>query len=78
MALALNKLLFRKLEECQVADKVACMLAGCLSGAFPLTLLGGSRCQQRPERCVALASRIAWFGCSSPPRARYVGGALKW
>ena len=40
MALALNNVLFRKLAEIAVPDKVAIMFAGCLMWALPLTLLG--------------------------------------
>jgi drug/metabolite transporter (DMT)-like permease len=40
MALALNNVLFRKLSEVTVPDKVATMFAGCLLWAAPLTLLG--------------------------------------
>jgi drug/metabolite transporter (DMT)-like permease len=40
MALALNNVLFRKLSEVTVPDKVAAMFAGCLLWAAPLTLLG--------------------------------------
>jgi drug/metabolite transporter (DMT)-like permease len=40
MALALNNVLFRKLSEVAVPDKVAAMFAGCLLWALPLTLLG--------------------------------------
>ena len=40
MALALNNVLFRKLADIAVADKIAVMFAGCLVWALPLTLLG--------------------------------------
>ncbi len=40
LALALNNVLFRKLSNVAVADKVAAMFAGCLVWALPLTLLG--------------------------------------
>lgn len=40
MALALNNVLFRKLADITVPDKVAAMFAGCLLWALPLTLLG--------------------------------------
>lgn len=40
MALALNNVLFRKLADISVPDKVASMFAGCLVWAIPLTLLG--------------------------------------
>lgn len=40
MALALNNVMFRKLSEVTVPDKVAAMFAGCLLWALPLTLLG--------------------------------------
>lgn len=40
MALALNNVLFRKLSDVTVADKIASMFAGCLLWAAPLTLLG--------------------------------------
>ncbi len=40
MALALNNVLFRKLSDVAVADKVAAMFAGCLVWAMPLTVLG--------------------------------------
>jgi len=40
MALALNNVLFRKLANIAVSDKVASMFAGCLLWALPLTLLG--------------------------------------
>lgn len=40
LALAVNNVLFRKLSEVPVPDKVAAMFAGCLLLALPLTLLG--------------------------------------
>lgn len=40
LALALNNVLFRKLERVPVPDKVAAMFVGCLLWALPLTLLG--------------------------------------
>jgi drug/metabolite transporter (DMT)-like permease len=40
MALALNNVLFRKLSDIAVSDKVAIMFTGCLMWALPLTLLG--------------------------------------
>ena len=40
MALALNNVLFRKLADVAVSDKIAIMFTGCLMWALPLTLLG--------------------------------------
>lgn len=40
LALAVNNVLFRKLSEVPVPDKVAAMFAGCLLLALPLALLG--------------------------------------
>jgi drug/metabolite transporter (DMT)-like permease len=40
MSLALNNVLFRKLADIAVPDKIASMFAGCLMWALPLTLLG--------------------------------------
>jgi drug/metabolite transporter (DMT)-like permease len=40
MALALNNVVFRKLSEVTVTDKVAAMFAGCILWSLPLTLLG--------------------------------------
>ena len=43
MALALNNVLFRKLADIAVPDKIAIMFAGCLVWALPLALLGVHR-----------------------------------
>lgn len=40
MALAVNNVWFRKLDELTVTDKVAAMFVGCLLWALPLTVLG--------------------------------------
>ncbi|HVY32163.1 MAG TPA: DMT family transporter [Polyangiaceae bacterium] len=42
MALAMNNVMFRKLADVTVPDKVAAMFAGCLLWAVPITLLGAA------------------------------------
>jgi drug/metabolite transporter (DMT)-like permease len=60
MALAVNNVWFRKLDQLTVTDKVAAMFVGCLLWAVPLTLLG---VQSLPEGVPALVwAQLAGFG----------------
>lgn len=60
MALALNNVLFRKLERVVVPDKVAAMFVGCLLWAVPLTLGGAQPVPSGVPADVWLA--LAGFG----------------
>jgi drug/metabolite transporter (DMT)-like permease len=60
LALAVNNVWFRKLEQLTVTDKVSAMFVGCLLWALPLMLLG---VQSLPEGVPALVwAQLVGFG----------------